>query len=513
MNTMLPWTNPELQSCVYIDSICCKRPISGQFFQYSLDLAGLRVVFNYLKRVGPVHVFKKIQSRFFESSRNEKYFLIGFGYKFPTSSGFEPQPVFFIHTSASPQERYLSVENSLIFPVDFVPDFSSASLSSSEAIFDKLFEHLAGWSPYSGSSFDSESVRYSVSNLIDSIRCTSEKIICDSDLQTVQNVFSLAALNHSISEYTGPNSVVLFGLGNYAKTNILPNIKPLSCTRIHEIDFSQLSTARRYVGNFCSFSSSPIPDFDGFYKAWFIAGYHHTHADLAVQAIKVGSIPVIEKPLFTSMAQCSSFTDAIDVNPLSFFVCFHKRYSLLHHWFISDLFRLGINYDNSAFDMHCIVHEVPLPDLHWYRWPNSGSRVISNGCHWLDYFMFINSYSPVESFSIISYRGDNISSTVSLSNGATLSFVLTDEGSSRVGVRDYIEIRSGLNTFKMIDSCQYQLETSSRIYSVKRTNPLSVYATMYSAISKRISMGLPGDSRDSLRSSMLALELDATINS
>src|SRR5262249_57472786 len=66
------------------------------------------------------------------------------------------------------------------------------------------------------------------------------------------------------------------------------------------------------------------------------------------------------------------------------FCCFHKRYSAFNALARKDLqMQLG-----EPISYHCIVYEVPLPPMHWYRWPSSRSRLITNGCHWIDHFHF-----------------------------------------------------------------------------------------------------------------------------
>ena len=96
---------------------------------------------------------------------------------------------------------------------------------------------------------------------------------------------------------------------------------------------------------------------------------------------------------------------------------------------------------------------------HWYNWPNSGSRLVSNGCHWLDYFMFLNSYSAVVDIKNGFRRDDTITGVqVKLENGAYFSMSLTDNGSQRLGVRDYIELERQEKTFTMIDGDRYSAE-------------------------------------------------------
>jgi hypothetical protein len=162
----------------------------------------------------------------------------------------------------------------------------------------------------------------------------------------------------------------------------------------------------------------------------------------------------------------------------------------------------------APIDMHCVVYEIPLPSLHWYNWPNSGSRLISNGCHWLDYFMFINDYCDVVEYRKWQPRGEDVVAQVKLINGAYFSMTLTDTGSQRLGVRDYIELRHGGVTITMIDAARYSAENRNRVFRKENVNPLNAYQRMYRKISREIACGGKGDDLISLRSSELTLMLE-----
>ena len=90
---------------------------------------------------------------------------------------------------------------------------------------------------------------------------------------------------------------IIFGLGNYAKTAILPNIKAkFNISEVHEIDPYQLDFLRN-ANQMMTSDTSPLPRGNALFDAWFISGYHHTHVDLAISALSTGATAVIEKPL------------------------------------------------------------------------------------------------------------------------------------------------------------------------------------------------------------------------
>jgi predicted dehydrogenase len=213
----------------------------------------------------------------------------------------------------------------------------------------------------------------------------------------------------------------------------------------------------------------------------------------------------VEKPLATSWKQYAALSTALESGgERRLFACFHKRYSRLNDWARSDL---GVD-PGEPVDMHCIVFEIPLPFLHWYNWPNSGSRIISNGCHWLDYFLFMNDYCQVVDAGVWAVSEPDVAAFVELDNGAKLVMSLTDTGSARLGVRDVIELRAGNVTVRLTDATYYDAENTAKVLRRRRENPMSAYRRMYRTICRRIAKGKPGDDLSTLCSSKLMLQIE-----
>lgn len=95
-----------------------------------------------------------------------------------------------------------------------------------------------------------------------------------------------------------------------------------------------------------------------------------------------------------------------------------------------------------------------------------------------------------------------------LENGATLSLTLTDTGSSRLGVRDLIDLRAGDRTVRMTDATYYEAESSTRVLRRNRVNPMDAYGRMYESICRKIVRGDAGDDLVSLQSTELMLQLE-----
>ena len=84
---------------------------------------------------------------------------------------------------------------------------------------------------------------------------------------------------------------------------------------------------------------------------------------------------------------------------------------------------------------------------------------------------------------------------------------LTDSGSQRLGVRDYI-ISERPVTFMMIDGTYYTAENRNRVYAKHRVNPMTSYSKMYADISSGIANKDVGDNTITLRSTKLMLDLE-----
>ena len=95
-----------------------------------------------------------------------------------------------------------------------------------------------------------------------------------------------------------------------------------------------------------------------------------------------------------------------------------------------------------------------------------------------------------------------------LENGASFFMTLTEIGSERLGVRDCVELRAGNVTVRMVDSTNYEAESTSRILRRARVNPSKAYEHMYQNISHTIVTRRPGDPITSLRSTELTLILE-----
>lgn len=462
-----------------------------------------RLVWNYLREIGFRDVLRKIVSRRDERFRNEKFLSVGFGLLLDPGdhSGLSRgQCVLFIATAHPKCVERIALPLCLIraieAPLQF--DVQEREIFHSESTFmcPASLQELQGWSALSGSVLPDLQAALDAALAVlaePSVWSKAQRFPVEANAAPVER------RAQSGSKRRRRKQGVLFGYGNYAKVIVLPNITPyvdISC--IHEIDPLQIPIRENEQVHWDT-ADDLRPEEQ--YDAYFLAGFHHSHAPLAIKALQAGACAVVEKPVAVDSDQLSGLLAAMSQSKGSLFSCFHKRYQSLNRYALRDL-RIGAG---EPVSYHCIVYEVPLPRRHWYRWPNSKSRLVSNGCHWIDHFLFLNNYCEV-AWTDLCLAGDGtINCSMELSNGAVFSMLLTDQGSERIGVQDYIELRANGVTVRMSNGALYEAESQDRILRRFRVNKMESYREMYRAIGQKIAQGLPGDAIESVRISTSAV--------
>jgi predicted dehydrogenase len=478
-----------------------------------------RLVWNYAREIGLRATWAKIASRHEERFRNQAFLAVGVGRVLEAPGAADLLPGAAVELIATRHPRAIEravVPRGLVQPafgvlLERLEPKHLLLLRRGEGVHELPAElaQLGGFSLDSGAALDAELVRCALAaarrELLAACRDEVQRLPLDAPSPIAERRHAEVAMRPRAAK-----SAVLFGYGNYAKTALLPNLVPgIALEAIHEIDPLQMpATFHRSRGRRAAavaWDTAPSPRPDERYDVSFIAGFHHTHAPLAAQALCSGGVAVVEKPLVTNSAQLDELLSAMRAPGRRLFACFHKRYSPFNAMVREDL-RIA---PGDPISMHAIVYEVPLPPRHWYRWPSSRSCIVSNGCHWLDHFLYLNGFAAVREATLAVGESGAVSCTVSLDNGAFSTLTLTHEGSARLGVRDHVELRANGACAVIENGARYVAEDSTRVLRRRRENRVAIYARMYREISRRILSGEDGDSPRSVEvSSRLMLRLD-----
>lgn len=470
------------------------RPVRGGYFERA---ASARYLLGQFRRLGPMDLLRKVRSRMAERGRNERWVAVGVGRV--THIGADVPARFLGATVTFVAPRHPAGMERVVLDVALCEPVQGELLPAAPSVAGTAIAHardrplgveveaaiadLEGWLPHSGTPAPVAAVA----------ACR----------QTISRAWSYrryagsadVAVRRGASPSSNRPRLAVVGYGNYAKTVAVPQLSStLELAAVCDLDPFQMPQADSSRIWSTSFAEIGDDEFD----VVLAAGFHHTHVDVAIRALRAGKDVIVEKPIFTTEAQALSLQDAIASSSGRIFFGFQRRYSPFGIFIEQDL------RGSAPRDYHCVVFEEPLPALHWYRWPASGGRMLSNGCHWIDHFLLLNGNSPVEAQGSLHHDEERAMAWIRLANDAIMTMSLTSAGSARLGMRDYIEIRSGKKTVKITDSSRYESENSDRTIRRKRCAPLAAHRAMYADFAQRISTDAAGDSYELALASGLA---------
>ena len=478
--------------------------------RYNPQPRSLRRVWNYMREVGVRQVVRKTWARLKESVRDRPVIAAGVGEVVEGGEGCrfgKGARVLFI-APAHPRcaER-------VVLGGEFLADapaelYSRVVRDGAVAYFSDVapatafdWDRVAGWSKYSG---------WRIDDLLPAmLKWAGDEL---ARLEPADGKALPLPEPTAVRERSGPLDLSkgnakmvagVSGLGNLTKTVTLYNLpRDIRLACIHEINPVQIGRGKAQPVVYDT-SDSFRPDEK--YDVYLIAGYHHTHPDLAIFALRNGGWVIVEKPLVTTREQLDRLLPVVREHPGRLFIGFHMRYNPLYALAREDL---GVR-PGEPIHSHCIVYEIPLARRHWYNWPNAGSRIISNACHWIDHFLFMNDWSEPVRKDVWKGGNGDIHLSVELANSAVFGMCLTDMGSPRIGMQEHVELRANGVTVKVDNSGRYVSENVHRIIRRERINKLSILPRMQRVTFRKILSGEPGDSTESIqRSTELMLDLE-----
>lgn len=101
---------------------------------------------------------------------------------------------------------------------------------------------------------------------------------------------------------------------------------------------------------------------------------------------------IVERSPTRTRSQLAALLDELERTNGRFFAGLHTRYPPFNAYIRTDLVIDG----GDPVSCDAVVYEIPLPASHWYNWPSSGTRILSNACRWVDHFLYLKGLPEVE---------------------------------------------------------------------------------------------------------------------
>jgi predicted dehydrogenase len=250
--------------------------------------------------------------------------------------------------------------------------------------------------------------------------------------------------------------VALLGAGDYARTEIIPALRAAGLS-LHSVANREPQIAAMVARQhgFVVATTSPERAIAELPRQGLvvIATAHDSHARLASLAVNAGHHAFLEKPPTVSSDDVAMLVEAMMARPGAIEIGFNRRY---HPLIIRAKRRL--HQEQGPSSITCTIKEITLKPDHWYFWPNQGTRVTGNLCHWIDLAVFLLHARPLPVSVTLSPEVSGTAGAideervlaVTFEDGSLLSILATSRGDDIRGVQEQIEIHKGQTTV-MID--------------------------------------------------------------
>lgn len=202
-----------------------------------------------------------------------------------------------------------------------------------------------------------------------------------------------------------------------------------------------------------------------------VATGHDSHTRLACAAVKAGHRVFLEKPPTVTAQDVRDLAAAMRANPGAIEIGFNRRYHPLVR-----RARARLAGESGPASISCVVKELTFQPDHWYFWPNQGTRITGNLCHWIDLAVYLMGGNPLPASITLSPRmpGTEPGSdeervlTVTFEDGSLLTVLGTTRGDDIRGVQEQMDIRRGHTTITIDDLWKYRVR-SNGIERFRRT--------------------------------------------
>ena len=215
-----------------------------------------------------------------------------------------------------------------------------------------------------------------------------------------------------------------------------------------------------------------------------ISTYHSDHASVAFEVLRANphARVFIEKPTAVELPDVKRLMQHrrdgawIDIG-------YNRRYAP----FIQ-LVREKIDNLPRPLNITILVKELKIPKTHWYFWPNQGTRITGNLCHWIDLVYYFIQLPPIE-LTLLN-TGDNVSIAILFQDGTLASIIASDHGDDLRGVEEFIDIRGGETTITLRDFKEIIIRSGRYKKRIKRFRRDKGHTIMYHNLKRRWRQGI-----------------------
>ena len=262
---------------------------------------------------------------------------------------------------------------------------------------------------------------------------------------------------HTESAVSAPGEATLtlglLGAGNFVKATILPPLKKMTGVSLAAVCTSTGSSSRhtadRFGFRYCTSEEEQVLS-DPSINAILVGTRHHLHARQVKDSLRAGKHVFCEKPLCVNEDELKEIirvkNDQNSDHSLQLMVGFNRRFAPL-----AKHLKKFVGNITEPLAVHYRVNAGYLERDHWTIDPQQGGgRIIGEGCHFVDFLIYLVGALPVRAYARPlpddgRYSKDNVLITLDFSDGSvgTLSYLACGDKSF---AKERVEVFGGGTT-------------------------------------------------------------------
>jgi Predicted dehydrogenases and related proteins len=210
-------------------------------------------------------------------------------------------------------------------------------------------------------------------------------------------------------------NVAVIGVGNYAQTFHLPNLKKMDYFNLKAVVARSGSNVKEVAGKYnAEYFTTDYREAvtDESIDLVMISTRHNLHKPLIMESAALKKDIFVEKPLAMTYEDCDQIYDSVLKNKVNLTVGFNRRMSEL----AQKAKKITKNRENPLM----IIYRVNSPNMNIEHWINDpvegGGAIIGECCHFFDFCNWIVGKNPKRIYAeIISTNNENIIDTNNMS--------------------------------------------------------------------------------------------------
>lgn len=264
---------------------------------------------------------------------------------------------------------------------------------------------------------------------------------------------------------TEGNSVGFIGLGNYARSVLLPALQKQPGVSLATVATATGISADHSARKFDFAAAATDPDAvltDTSIDTVFVATRHDSHASLAAAALRAGKHVFCEKPMAVDEQGLGDVLSAAENAGRVLTVGFNRRFAPL----LIEA-RSALEPRSGPLVMLYRVSAGAIPADNWIQRDEGGGRIVGEVCHFVDALTYLAGSLPIEAHAVAA-RGyaDAVSVLLRFADGSTGTIVYSSLGDQSVP-KEQVEVFAEGRVVQLDDFIRLRITRSGKTETVK----------------------------------------------